>query len=212
MTISTDDMKNMLHAISEMLSANRDTLNQLDAVLGDGDHGTAISTGFEAATEAIADAGSPADVMKLAATTLMNRMGGSSGALYGTLFLIAALYIRDQDMITAGDFAAMLQAGRDGVAQRGKSQLGDKTMLDALSPAVDRLAVKIAEPVSFAEALCDAAHAAEAGAKSTEKMRAKQGRAKFVGERAIGHRDAGAQSIALMFRAIANYWKGKKDA
>lgn len=212
MTISTKDLKNMLHAISKTISANRDALNQLDTALGDGDHGTGISTGFEAVVEAIEDAKSPADVLKLSATTLMNRMGGSSGALYGTLFLKAALHIKDKDEVSASDFAEMLQVGRDGVAQRGKSQVGDKTMLDALSPAVDTLTEEIEADKSLADALNTAASAAETGAESTEKMQAKHGRAKFVGERAIGHRDAGAQSIALMFQAMANYWKEKADA
>jgi phosphoenolpyruvate---glycerone phosphotransferase subunit DhaL len=209
MNISTDDMKNMINAISELISANRDVLNQLDAALGDGDHGTGISTGFAVTVEAIINANSPTEVMKLSASTLMNRMGGSSGALYGTLFLKAAMHIKDKDEISPSDFAAMLQKGRDGVAQRGKSQVGDKTMLDALSPAVDTLAQQIVENISFTEALHDAANSAETGAQATEKMQAKHGRAKFVGERAIGHRDAGAQSIALMFRAIADYWKEK---
>ena len=212
MNISTDDIKNMMIAISEKISAHRDSLNQLDAALGDGDHGTGISTGFEATIEAIADAESPADVLKLSATTLMNRMGGSSGALYGTLFLKAATHIKDKTEISASDFAEMLQKGCDGVAQRGKSQVGDKTMLDALSPAVNTLAQKISKNVSFADALNEAVISAETGAASTENMQAKHGRAKFVGERAIGHRDAGAQSIVLMFQAIADYWKGKQDA
>lgn len=212
MSISTDDLKNMMAAISEMISANRDALNKLDAALGDGDHGTGISTGFAATIEAVTGATSPADVMKLSASILMNRMGGSSGALYGTLFLKAAMHIKNKDEISGSDFATMLQKGCDGVAQRGKSQVGDKTMLDALSPAVDILAQKIAENMSFIEALHEAAIAAETGAESTEKMQAKHGRAKFVGERAIGHRDAGAQSIALMFRAIADYWKEEQDA
>jgi dihydroxyacetone kinase-like protein len=139
----------------------------------------------------------------------MNRMGGSSGALYGTLFLKAAMHIKDMSAITSHDFAVMLRKGSEGVAQRGKSQMGDKTMLDALSPAVETLAQQINNGTSFASALDAAATAAEAGAESTENMQAKQGRAKFVGERAIGHRDAGAQSVALMFRALSNYWKEK---
>lgn len=212
MNISTNDLKNMMNEISEIISANRDALNQLDAALGDGDHGTGISAGFAATVEAIADTNTPADVMKLSASTLMNRMGGSSGALYGTLFLKAAIHIKGKAEISPNDFSEMLKKGCDGVAQRGKSEVGDKTMLDALSPAVDTLAQKITENISFSEALNEAANAAEIGAESTEKLQAKHGRAKFVGERAIGHRDAGAQSIALMFRAIADYWKERQDA
>ncbi|MDQ7027551.1 MAG: dihydroxyacetone kinase subunit DhaL [Anaerolineae bacterium] len=209
MSITSDDLKGMIRAITAAIESEKDALNTLDAALGDGDHGTGISMGFASVVDATTEAENPSDVLRLAAMTLMNRMGGSSGALYGTLFLKAAMHIKDKARITPDDFVAMWQKGCEGVAQRGKSQLGDKTMLDALSPAVDTLAQQISTGIPFVNALNDAATAAEFGAESTEKMQAKHGRAKFVGERAIGHRDAGAQSIALMFRAISNYWKDK---
>ena len=104
------------------LCQHRDELNQLDAALGDGDHGTGISTGFAAACDAVQSAETPADVLRVAATTLMNRMGGSSGALYGTLFLRAAGQVKDQTELTPTLFARMWQAGAEGVSQRGKAQ------------------------------------------------------------------------------------------
>lgn len=212
MSITSDDLKGMIRAISTTIESEKNALNKLDAALGDGDHGTGISVGFSAATEAIAAAQSPSDVLRLTATTLMNRMGGSSGALYGTLFLKASMHIKDMPTLSHHDFALMLKKGCEGVAQRGKSQVGDKTMLDALSPAVNTLEQQITAGISFANALNDAANAAAMGAESTEALQAKHGRAKFVGERAIGHRDAGAQSIALMFSALSNYWKDKENA
>lgn len=212
MSITTEDLKAIVRAIRTVMEREKEGLNRLDAVLGDGDHGTSISQGCAAAADAIVAAQTPADVLRLTATTVMNRMGGSSGALFGTLFLRASQHVKEMAAISPEEFAAMLRAGCEGVAQRGKAQVGDKTMLDALTPAVDTLVQHIAQGHSFADALNSATAAAEAGAASTEAMQAKQGRAKFVGERAIGQRDAGAQSIALLFRAISDYWKDKHDA
>jgi dihydroxyacetone kinase-like protein len=137
-------------------------------------------------------------------------MGGSSGALYGTLFLRAALHVKDQDTLSPSAFAEMWQAGRDGVMQRGKAQPGDKTMIDALTPAVDTLKQSVDSGESLIEALAAAAKAADTGVQKTAEMTAKHGRARYVGERSIGHIDAGAKSIALMFQAIYEYWKEKQ--
>jgi phosphoenolpyruvate---glycerone phosphotransferase subunit DhaL len=210
MNLTTDDLRGMIAAINEEITVNQDELNQLDAAVGDGDHGTGISTGFQATTEPLQQATSPADVMKITASTLMNRMGGSSGALYGTLFLRAALHVKDQDTLSPEVFAEMWQAGRDGVMQRGKSQVGDKTMIDALTPAVDTLKQAVGAGESLLDALKSAAQAAEDGRQKTAEMTAKHGRARYVGERSIGYIDAGATSISLMFQAIYEYWKEKQ--
>lgn len=211
MNITTKDMKAMITAISKALSAEKATLNALDAELGDGDHGTAISIGFETASESIADAESPAQVLQITAKTLMNRMGGSSGALFGTLFLKGAMSIKSLETVSPQEFGAMWQAGLEGVQQRGKAEVGDKTMVDALSPAVSVLNQAIDNNEPWLEALESAMQFAQAGAQSTVNMQAKYGRAKYLGERAIGHVDAGAQSIALMFSAIVAYWKEQED-
>jgi dihydroxyacetone kinase-like protein len=211
MGLSSDHLRGMISAISRALTAQRDTLNHLDSALGDGDHGTGISAGFEAAAEAVQAADSPSDVLRIAATTLMNRMGGSSGALYGTLFLRASAQVKDQAIVTADSFAAMWQAGADGVAQRGKAQPGDKTMLDALVPAVDALRHSVDEGLNLGDALASATAAAQQGAQATAAMQARQGRARYVGDRSVGHVDAGAQSMALMFQAMNDYWKENGD-
>jgi dihydroxyacetone kinase-like protein len=211
MGLSSDHLRGMISAISRALTAQRDTLNQLDSALGDGDHGTGISAGFEAAAEAVQAADSPSDVLRIAATTLMNRMGGSSGALYGTLFLRASAQVKDQAIVTADSFAAMWQAGADGVAQRGKAQPGDKTMLDALVPAVDALRHSVDEGLNLGDALASATAAAQQGAQATAAMQARQGRARYVGDRSVGHVDAGAQSMAPMFQAMNDYWKENGD-
>lgn len=192
-------------AISQQLSVHRDELNQLDSALGDGDHGTGISTAFEDAVKTISaiDNASLYDIWKAAATTLMNRMGGASGALFGTFFLKGVAITKDKETLSKSDMDAILEAGLDGVKQRGKSDVGDKTMVDALSPAVE-VFLSCSE---LSGAWQQAAQAARQGAESTTELVAKHGRAKFIGERAIGHQDAGATTIALMFEAIQNYWE-----
>ncbi len=205
--ITADDLKRMLQAISDLLNAHVDELNQLDANLGDGDHGTGISTGFTSASEAVITQNTPTEVLKVAASAVMNRMGGSSGALFGTLLLKAALTVKDHMELSPVQFADMLIAGKDGVAQRGKAQPGDKTMLDALVPATTGFKDAIINGQSFIDALAVAVEAAELGAQATATMQAKFGRAKFLGERSIGHIDPGARSTTLMFQAIYTYWE-----
>jgi len=210
-TLSTDDLRKLILVISEGINAYKGHLNALDAELGDGDHGTTLNAGFDAAVKAIADASSPAEILQITAKTLMNRMGGSSGALFGTLFLRAGMTVKDAETLSTDQFAAMWQAGAEGVMQRGKARPGDKTMVDALLPAVEVLKQAADNGETLQMMLEYAADAAEQGAKSTAEMQAKYGRAKYVGERAIGHIDAGAQSIAVMFAAVNGYWKGKEN-
>jgi len=205
--ITTADLRGMVCAMSQLISANRVQLNTLDAELGDGDHGTGIATGFEAAAQEIEQAASPAEVLNSAAKVLMNRMGGSSGALFGTLFLRAAMTVKEQSALSPAQFAAMWQAGAEGVMARGKSQPGDKTMVDALMPAVDALNQALADGQSLLLALEASAQAAARGAAHTASLQAKHGRARYVGERSLGHVDAGAQSTALIFEAMYTYWK-----
>jgi phosphoenolpyruvate---glycerone phosphotransferase subunit DhaL len=203
--VTVNHLVRFISAISHRITANRELLNSLDSALGDGDHGTGISTAFEGAVEVINDLENPTptDVFKTTATILMNRMGGASGALFGTFFLKGAMISNDKTSLSKTDMDALLQAGLEGVKQRGKSDVGDKTMIDALSPAV----VAFQETVDFDEAWQQAAKSARQGAESTRDLVAKHGRAKFIGERAIGHQDAGATTIALMFEAIRDYWK-----
>lgn len=207
MTYSTgSDFVKLVTAISEQINANKDQLNKLDAALGDGDHGTGISGGFSAAADQAQkiDNPTPADVLKTTAMALMNTMGGSSGALYGTFFLKASVVAKDKTEIDAQGWVSMCQAGLDGVMQRGKAERGGKTMVDALAPAVDALSQSVSSGASLPDAIKQAALAADSGAKSTTDMMPQFGRAKFTGDRAIGHQDAGATSIALMFRALCS--------
>lgn len=204
----------IIRALSRTYQAECESLNRLDSALGDGDHGTALSVAFYEAAEKTAALSTPlpAAVLQVVASTLMNRMGGSAGALYGTLFLRASTMVKDKTTLTGDDLAAMWQAGLEGVMQRGKAQNGDKTMVDALAPAVAAFRDSVQSGGTIISAFEQAAAAARAGAEATASLVAKQGRAKFVGERSLGHVDAGAASVALLFETLRDYWKEQGNA
>ncbi len=204
--LTGQQLSKLFEAVHETMVAARDELNTLDLALGDGDHGTALANAFADATAKLRGGSNltPSEILAAVAQSLMNRMGGASGALYGTLFLRASTVCKDKPVLTKQDFASALRAGLEGVVQRGKAQVGDKTMIDALFPAVEAFE----KAADFPDAFKKAAEAAQAGAMSTETMVAQYGRARNVGERAVGHIDAGARSIAVMFAAMAASWKG----
>lgn len=203
--IGVEQLTGMIAAISAAIAEARDELNRLDSALGDGDHGTSLSIAFADAAAKVAalEQPTPANILSATAQSLMNRMGGASGALYGTLFLRASMTAKDKTTLTQADMKALWRAALDGVIARGKAQPGEKTMIDALLPAVDAFATGVTLDESFERA---AAAAAE-GAQATANMIAQHGRARFVGDRARGHVDAGARSIAVMFAAMNAYWK-----
>ena len=184
------------------IAEQRDYLVDLDRVIGDGDHGENMDRGFKAAVEALEQAqpGSVAEVLKTVAKTLMSTVGGAAGPLYGTAFLRASKAAGDGDLDGAG-VAALIAGALDGIQARGKATTGEKTMVDAWTPALEaaRVAAEAgSDPVAVLEA---AATAAEAGAAATEPMRATKGRASYLGERSIGHLDPGAVSTSLILRA-----------
>jgi dihydroxyacetone kinase-like protein len=188
---------------ARVVSENRGELLTLDREIGDGDHGENMDRGFSAVLTKLDDLpaeATPADVLKLAATTLISTVGGAAGPLYGTAFLKGAQAVSGKPELDASDLVAFLTAARDGVVTRGKAESGDKTMVDAWTPAVDAAgsAANGGDPVRVLEAAADAA---AAGAENTEPLVARKGRASYLGERAIGHRDPGAQSSALLLRA-----------
>lgn len=203
-TIAPAQLADMIESIARRVESERDGLNRLDAALGDGDHGTSVSAALAAAVEDIAELSQPSasDVWRTTAKAVMNRMGGASGAIFGTFFLKGASLLRGTAVVSKSDMEAVLQAGLQGVKQRGKADVGDKTMVDALEPAVK--AFRAAD--EFADAWRRAAKAARDGAESTRELVARRGRAKYLGERAIGHVDPGATSIALFFEAVDDWW------
>lgn len=186
------------------IAEQRDYLVDLDRAIGDGDHGENMDRGFKAALEALSQAqpGSVAEVLKTVAKTLMSTVGGAAGPLYGTAFLRASKAAGDGELDGVGA-AAVIAGALEGIQARGKATTGEKTMVDAWTPALEA-ARAAAESGSDATAVFEAAAtAAEAGAASTEPMRATKGRASYLGERSIGHLDPGAVSTSLILRAAA---------
>lgn len=208
-TIDAGQLRDMIAAMAQRIGDEREYLNRLDAAVGDGDHGTAISTAFAAAVDEIAALAEPTlgDIWLATAKVLMNRMGGVSGAIFGTFFLKGVALLRDTDRLSKAEMGGLLGAGLNGVKVRGRANVGDKTMVDALEPAVTAFAA--AE--DYAAAWKAAAAAARAGAESTRELVAGQGRAKYLGERAKGHTDPGAWTIALMFEAIDAWWAQERQ-
>ena len=184
------------------IAEQRDYLVDLDRAIGDGDHGENMDRGFKAAVEALEQAqpGSVAEVLKTVAKTLMSTVGGAAGPLYGTAFLRASKAAGDGDLDGAG-VAAVIAGALDGIQARGKATTGEKTMVDAWTPALEAARAAAESGSDPAAVLEAAATAAEAGAVATEPMRATKGRASYLGERSIGHLDPGAVSTSLILRA-----------
>jgi phosphoenolpyruvate---glycerone phosphotransferase subunit DhaL len=194
-----------LNEARSAIAGRADYLTQLDAAIGDGDHGINMTRGFEAVGRAIAAQGSdtpPGHLLVLAGTTLVATVGGASGPLWGSLFRAAGHSLGDAEGFDGEALAGALDAGLGAVVDLGAAAPGDKTMVDALDPATATLRARIADGASVAEAFAAAAEAAEAGAAATVPMQARKGRASYLGERSIGHQDPGATSAALIVRAL----------
>ncbi|OIH98631.1 MULTISPECIES: dihydroxyacetone kinase subunit DhaL [unclassified Curtobacterium] len=188
------------------IDEHRAELVTLDREIGDGDHGENLDRGFRAVVEAV-DAGSfdtPGAVFKTVATKLISTVGGAAGPLFGTAYLKAAQAAGDASELDSDALVAVLTAARDGIVSRGKAEVGDKTMVDAWSAAVDAAATAATAGESPERVLEAAADAAATGAESTDPLVARKGRASYLGERAIGHRDPGAQSSAYLLRAAVD--------
>jgi dihydroxyacetone kinase-like protein len=201
-----------MRTAAKMLEEHRDELSRLDREIGDGDHGENMHRGFAALVTAMErDApDSPGGVLKLVAMTLISKVGGAAGPLYGTAFLRAATAVKDTGELDSNTVARALRAALDGVVARGKAERGDKTMVDALLPAV-LAAESAAENGEEVPALLRAAaDAAAEGADSTVLVLARKGRASYLGERSIGHMDPGARSTALLLRTFADVASGHR--
>jgi dihydroxyacetone kinase-like protein len=192
-----------LREFARLVHEEREHLTELDSAIGDADHGSNMDRGLAAAVAAVEQA-APATagaLLKKVGTTLVSTVGGASGPLYGTFFLRMGVALGDGDDVGPAELASGLRAGLDGVAARGKAERGDKTMLDALGPAVDALEAALADGRGLGEALGAARSAAEQGRDATIPLPARKGRASYLGERSIGHQDPGATSVELMVAA-----------
>jgi phosphoenolpyruvate---glycerone phosphotransferase subunit DhaL len=206
MSITTEDTLRWLKQLAQVLHENRDYLTQLDSPIGDADHGINMDRGFKAVTEKLPamvsmDIGS---ILKTVGTTLVSTVGGASGPLYGTAFLRAGIATSGKLELYEADFVGMLEAALEGIKARGKAQPGEKTMVDALTPALAAAKEAEAQNLDLAQMLHRASEAAETGMKATIPLLATKGRASYLGERSIGHQDPGATSSWLMLKTLAD--------
>jgi len=200
---TTADLDRWVRVFARLVEENKDDLTELDAAIGDADHGANMDRGMRAAVAAL-DAtmpSSPSAVFTKVGMTLVSTVGGASGPLYGTLFLRLGGALGDVEPVTGEQLAKALRAGLEGVVARGKAEAGDKTMFDALSPAVEAMERAVAVDEPLAQAFAAASAAADAGRDATTEMLARKGRASYLGERSVGHQDPGATSAALLIAA-----------
>ena len=191
--------------VAESVKDQRDYLTQLDAAIGDGDHGVNMDRGFDAVGKALAAQGdslTPGKLLTVAGKTLVSTVGGASGPLWGTAFRRAGRALGDREELDGNDLVVALQAALDGVVELGAAQPGDKTMVDALGPAIEALTAAVGAGDPLDRALAAASQAAEDGARATVPLQARKGRASYLGERSIGHQDPGATSAALVMAAL----------
>lgn len=201
---ATENTLAVIRAMAAAMEGNRRFLTKLDSEIGDGDHGTNMHRGFQAALERLENTSpaSPADVLKAVSMALISKVGGAAGPLYGTAFLRASTALAGKEEVSPQDAAEALEAALGGIKQRGKAEAADKTMVDALEPAA-RAAKDAASGGSVAEVFRAAAEAAGEGAEATVPLVARRGRASYMGERSAGHKDPGSASTHLLLEAVA---------
>ncbi len=206
--VSRDNLLAWIEALQQVYAENKQYLTELDAAIGDADHGINMNRGFNAAMAEL-EKTNPQDItstLKTVAMALIRTVGGAAGPLYGTFFLRASTVCTGKTELEPADVVALFEAGLDGVLQRGKAELNDKTMVDALTPALNSMKQAVEDGASLGEVLQQGTAAAEEGMKNTIPMLAKKGRASYLGERSIGHQDPGATSSYLMLKTAAEIW------
>lgn len=198
-----------LSEVADVLSANKDELTELDMPIGDSDHGINMARGFEAVREQlpVLEKGGVPAAFRTAGMTVVSKVGGSSGPLYGTILRKLGTAAKKMGGLTLDSFTAGLEAGLKGIQELAGAKEGDKTMLDAMAPAIRSLELSVEERHDVAEALDAAAAAAAEGAEATIPLIARKGRASYLGERSVGHKDPGAASFAYCMAAIAKAYK-----
>lgn len=210
MQIQAEHVIKFIETVAARIKEQRDYLTELDAAIGDADHGVNLDRGFSTVLGKLPgvadqDIGS---ILKTVGTTLVSTVGGASGPLYGTAFLRAGMATADRFILGPDDLTSALQAALEGIQTRGKSTRGEKTMIDAIAPLVDVLQATRGAGDDFLPALRTAVAACEAGMQATIPMLATKGRASYLGERSIGHQDPGATSAYLMARAMLDVVEG----
>lgn len=204
--VTTNDLVRAFAAVRDAIETDKAELSRLDGVIGDADHGVGMALGFGAVSAAL-EANPPADpatVFNTAARSFLNAVGASTGPLYATAFMRAAVAVKGQAQLDRDAVVSVLGALGQGMAERGKAKPGEKTMLDAWVPAAEAAKAAAAQGRDRAGCLDAAVHAAETGAEATKQMLATKGRASRLGERALGHMDPGAASAVVILRALAS--------
>ncbi|BCL81060.1 dihydroxyacetone kinase subunit L [Ktedonobacteria bacterium brp13] len=206
MSLTNTDISHWLERSAQVMHEQNAYLTQLDAAIGDADHGANMDRGFQAVTGKIA-AMPDADIstlLKTVGTTLVSTVGGASGPLYGTAFLRAGMAAANKQELESADLVALFTAMLEGIKARGKAQAGEKTMIDALTPAIEAGQQAQSENADLSQLLQSMTSAAEEGMKKTVPMLATKGRASYLGERSIGHQDPGATSSWLLIKALSD--------
>lgn len=203
------DLEFVIKTIADTVLENEAYFSELDGVVGDGDFGYSIARGFEKVLGEWdnIDRSLPGNFLKKVSSLIISAVGGVSGTIWGTAFLRAGMTMGAKEAITQEDIVPMFRSAIEGIKKRGNSDLGDKTLLDALIPAVDALEKAFSEGKSGSTALEEAALVARETAEATRPMLAKRGRAAYTGERSIGTLDAGAVAMAVLFEAVSKAWK-----
>lgn len=204
--ISLEQWYAYINNLADVYEKNEQYLTELDAAIGDADHGANMHRGFMAVKKNLSESkpDTVRAVLRLVATDLIRNVGGASGPLYGSFFLKASDACSNEKQTDAAALCALIAAGVQGIAALGKAAVGDKTMMDAWIPALECL--RSTEEGSLCEKLAAACEAAEDGMKSTVPLIAKKGRASYLGERSVGHQDPGATSTYLLLKAMQETW------
>ena len=207
--LSTEQTMEMILHCCDAIIANKDYLTEVDSAIGDGDHGIGMSGGMQKAAENLRKKmtfDNVNDIFKMTGMSMLSSMGGASGVIFGTMFLGGIKGLEPTPALDAAAMARIMRGGLDAICQRGKAQEGDKTMVDALAPAVKALEAN--QDQDLVVAMEAAAAAAKDGAEKTRGYVAKFGRSRYMGERALGHMDAGAVSVSIIFAAMREYLCG----
>jgi dihydroxyacetone kinase-like protein len=211
---STADIEFVVHSIAQTAVDNEKEFGDLDAVVGDGDFGYSLARGFEIvlADWDSFDRSSPSAFVQKVGMVISGRIGGTSGPIWGTAFLRAAIAVKGSDTLTGADAVTMLRAAIDGIKARGNSDVGDKTLLDALVPMTDALQEQVSDGADAPSTLRRLAEVARASADATTPMRAQRGRASYTGERSIGSPDPGAVAVAVIVERLSREWAARVGA
>ncbi|MEK4803138.1 MULTISPECIES: dihydroxyacetone kinase subunit DhaL [Oceanobacillus] len=206
-TLNAAQVKDMLLYVGEKVRENKPFLTKVDSAIGDGDHGIGMAVGFTKAEENLKDKDFATinDVFKAQGMSMVQSMGGASGVIFGTMFLGGVKQLDKKEELDVPTLAEIFEKSLEAIKERGKANVGDKTMIDALDPAARALRESAESSASLLEALKNAEAGAEIGVEDTKEYVAKFGRAKSLGERAIGHQDAGATSVWIIFKSMREW-------